>query len=157
MAITLEHKDISKTIIVDTFISELRSASTDSNYYLSDPRSSSRPTDSKFIVSTFPSRKTHYPHVVVKEMNDSGSALDSRHTFYTHDYSIMIEIFSITMTDIYKIRDGVREYILKNKNTLAKDGIQDLKIQSSTSANWKENPKVNKWQIVLAGRVYTHD
>jgi len=157
MSLTLNHKDISKSIIVDTLVSELRSAAGNSSYKLNDPRSDSRPSKSKFIVSTFPTRKTHYPHVVLREMNDTAEPIDNRHTFYRHTYSIMVEIYSITMTDIYKIRDGVREYLLENKNVLAQDGFQDLTIESSTSADWEQNPEVYKWQMVVQGKVYTHD
>lgn len=151
---TVAASNLSTAIVKDLLRDGLRSAASGSDP-LTDPKASSRPGDTKFVLTSFPDRDPFYPHVIVEEAGDTGARPDRREDLHEHVYDVRFTILSESSTDLFQIRDGVRDYIEDNITTFESNGYVDVEIASSGAATWEQDPAVESWELVISGIVYT--
>lgn len=147
----------SKTICRDTIRDGLRAAATDSAQPLDDPEDSGsgRGDGSEFVLTSYPSRNVTYPHVVVREVGDSGGRLDSRSDLWLHDYSVRVELLARSATEAMNLRDGVKAWFQQNVDTLRDAGFVDVGIDSATPMNYEGDASVDALQVTYSGDLYT--
>lgn len=144
----------SRQIVRDTIRDGLRAAATDAGYTLDDPHAGSR-DGSEFVLTSFPDRDTQHPHVVVREVGDSGERRDSRVDLWLHDYQVRAECFGRSATEAMKLRAGVKEWFQVEYETLRDAGFVDVGIDSSTPMEHESQPSVDALQVTYSGDLYT--
>jgi len=154
----------SLTICRDTIRDGLRAAA-DANYgdgygdsysdgYTLDDPLSPR-SDSQFVLTSFPDRRVEYPHIVVREVGDTGDRRDSRADLWLHDYSVRLECFGRSATEAFNLRAGAKEWMQQNYTTLRDAGFVDVGLDSSTPMNWEGDQGITALQVTYSGDLYT--
>lgn len=153
---TIAAANLSEEIIVTQFRDRLRTEAGDGTKDLDDPKSGSRGSgDPSFIVTSFPDDHPFYPHVVVREAGDTGRRPDRRVDIHQHTYLVEALVLAASATNLFSIRDGIRNWFENNIETLGNNGYQDGEIASSTPANWEADLSVETWQLTFTGEVFT--
>lgn len=147
--------DASEVIVVDTIRDGLRAAASGTTYDLTDPEDGNRGDDAPFAVTSRPDRDPHYPHVVALEAGMSGGRLDSRVDLHENQYDVRIEVFARSDTEMYNLRDDVRQWFQANHDTFRDAGWTDVGIASNSPMNWEGDVQLSSWQITYTGTLYT--
>lgn len=156
MVDAFEPQDMSTTVLTTIFRDGLQAAADDVNQPLTDFGKGTRPTKSKFVITTMPSRPVHYPHIVVEEGGVPGGRIDRRASkLMKWDYTVILTIRASTNPHIYKIRDGIRAWIQDNYEAIRLAGFTDIVLPGSGRITWDETPLVKEFVINVRGKVYT--
>lgn len=151
MGTTVPSDSLSKKIVRDLWRDQLQAAST----VIVDPNAATRPPKSPMVVTEFPDRQRHYPHIVVSEAADVSERPDARADVWEHQYTVGLEIHAKASTHLFKLRDQVRGWIESNTATLNQNNFHDAEIVSSVSMSWDATEQVRSWRIAVRGTVYT--
>lgn len=147
--------DASEAIVVDTVRDGLRSAASGATYDLTDPEAGSRGDDAPFVVTSFPDRNVHYPHVVVREVGSSGGRLDSRVDLWENNYDVRAEVYARSSTEMFTLRDDLKAWFQASYEAFRSAGWTDVEQASSTPMNFEGDVQLNTWQITYTGTLYT--
>lgn len=153
MGTTVPSDSLSKKIVVDLWRDQLRAAVTATT--ITDPDAATRPPRSPMVVTEYPDRDRHYPHIVIAEAADVSRRPDIRGDVWLHTYTVAIEIVAKSSTQMFKLRDQVRGWIESNTATLDAANYHDAEIVSSTAMSWDAGEQVRRWRIAVRGTVYT--
>lgn len=140
-------------IVRDTIRDGLRSTATDDATTLDDPHAPRG--DSQFVLTSYPDRNVEYPHVIVREVGDTGDRRDSRVDLWLHNYSVRVELLGRSATEAYMLRGGVKAWFQRNHDALRDAGFVDVGLDSSTPMNWESDPGVTALQVTYTGDLYT--
>jgi hypothetical protein len=146
----------SRKIVRDVIREGLRAASTENygdgygNSY-SDAWTLDDPLDPR----SFPDRNVEYPHIVAREVGDSGERRDSRADLWLHNYTVRLEVYARSATEAFVLRGGVKEWMQRNFDTLRDNGYVDVGLDSSTPMNYEGDPGVEALQVTYTGDLYT--
>lgn len=155
----------SETIVRDTIRDGLRAAALESygggygssysdGFTLDDPLEGSR-NGSQFVLTSYPDRNVEYPHIIVREVGDSGDRRDSRVDLWLHNYTVRVELLGRSATEAFMLRDGVKEWMQREYDVLRDAGFVDVGLDGSTPMNWDGDPNVTALQLTYAGDLYT--
>lgn len=153
MGTTVPSDSLSKKIVVDLWRDQLRAAVTAGK--ITDPDAATRPAKSPMVVTEFPDRARHYPHIVITEAADVSGRPDIRADVWKHEYTVGLEIAAKSSTHLFNLRDQVRGWIESNTATLNQHNFHDAEIVSSTAMSWDAAEQVRRWRIAVRGTVYT--
>ena len=153
MGTTVPSDSLSTSIVVDLWRDNLRAAVTATT--ITDPDAATRPPKSPMVVTEYPDRARHHPHIVITEAADVSRRPDIRGDVWLHTYTVGIEIAAKTSTQMFKLRDQVRGWIESNTATLNAANFHDAEIVSSTAMSWDAAEQVRRWRIAVRGTVYT--
>lgn len=151
----LDTDKVSKTVVRDEIRDGLRTAAGDSNRPLTDPKSGSRPSNAEFVLTSHPDRDAFYPLIIVGEDDDSAEKPDQRATLFLHDYVISITIKAESSTNLFKIRDQVKNWLFQEWENLGEAGIQELEVISSSPEPFNEDARVQHWKLRVGADVYS--
>jgi len=143
----------SETIVRDTIRDGLRSAATDETATLDDPNAPR--DDSQFVLTSYPDRRVEYPHIVVREVGDSGERRDSRTDLWLHNYTVRVELLGRSATEAMNMRAGVKAWFQRNYAALRDAGFVDVALDGSTPMNWEGDQSVSALQVTYTGDLYT--
>lgn len=152
MGTTVPSDALSETIIRDLWRDHLRAATST----IVDPNAATRPPKSPMVITEFPDRSIHYPHIVISEAADVSRRPDIRGDLWLHQYTVGIDIYAKTSTHLFRLRDQVRGWIESNTAALNAANFHDAEVVSSVSASWDAGEQVRRWRIAVRGTVYTH-
>lgn len=97
-----------------------------------------------------------YPHVVISEQGDSADRPDPARELSQHDFAVDIEIHGTTTTQMFNLRDTIRGWFLRNRESLEDDaGFAEPSLDGNT-ADWDPTSRTSTYQLTLEGLVHTH-
>lgn len=131
----------------------LEAAAASGDYSLDDP-ATSRPTGSKFILTSYPTRAVQYPYVVIEMMSTSGGRIDKRETLFQYDVTIRFLVRGKTKTHCHNIINGIAEVIHEDWRDFAESGLSELKITGSSSVLWDSTTKIYTRTLTIQGLVF---
>jgi len=153
MGTTVPSNSLSGSIIVALWRDQLRAAVAARE--IIDPSAATRPAKSPMVVTEFPDRNRHYPHIVVSELADVSGRPDIRADLWEHQYTVGLEIHAKTSTHVFRLRDQVRGWIESHTALFNAMNFHDAEIVSTTSMSWDPTDQVRSWRIAVRGTVYT--
>lgn len=151
----LDTSNLSTKVIRDKIRDGLRTAAGDAGRPLTDPKSGSRPSNTEFVLTSHPDRDAYYPHIIVEEADDSADKPDQRATLFLHDYVIDVTIKAESSTNLFKIRDQVKNWFFQEWVNLGEAGIQEVEIISSSPEPFNEDARVEHWKLRVGCNVYS--
>lgn len=151
----IEVAKLSETVILTLIRDKMRDDILDPTIPLNDPKSQVRGDRAPMIMTSYPTVGVFYPHVVLEEFNQSGGRLDSRVDLFQTDFSVKISILADTNTELYRLKDQVRDWIQRNLTYLNRQGFAEVRIASTTPTNFDEDATVKSFEIIIVGQVYS--
>ena len=157
MSIAFYPEDLSNEIIVKIFRNGLLAAAVSGSFALTDPSASKRVgTNSKFVVTSFPTRKVIYPVIVVRETSAPGFRPDSHHSkLMEWPYQVGITIRAETSTQLFPLTNAVRQWIQKKWDDIKNQGFYDMEVQASGDITWDTTSLVKEFTMYVNGIVFT--
>jgi len=155
MGTVIAPETMSTTIIIDIFRDGLIADAANPLTPLEDFGADSRPSKSKFVVTSFPKRGVYYPLIVVSEQSAPGGRIDRRADLQEYDYSVKVEIFAQTNTHLYKMRDAIRAWYQNNYEAIQTAGFTDPSVGTPVPTSWDSTAEIKSMYIPFTGKVYT--
>ena len=152
----LDNSTISKDIVKDLLAQGLQDHADADGTALTDPKA---PRDNKtapLVLTSWPDQGLLYPHIVVQEANIESTNFDNRHELWEHDVQVLFTITAEQDTQKFMLKDAVRGWILSSQQGELKDGgFSDGQINSTSNADWENDPEATSVQITASGTVYS--
>lgn len=156
MVIAFKPEEMSTEVVVEIFKKGLAEAAAGSIFALEDPIKNTRRDKSRFVVTSIPNTDVEYPHIVVEENDVTGGRLDTRQSkLMAFKFQLLITIRAVTNTQIFPIKDGVREWLQKDWEAIKDAGFADLTIQGQGKITWDPTSQVKEFRMIVNGNVYT--
>jgi len=124
---------------------------------LTDPNAAKRSAagGAPFIMTSFPSKRTYYPHVIVEESVDTGSRIDRRQSIHEHRFGVNLDIVAESSTHVKVIRDQVRHWFEDNIAALQDAGWHDVDFTGSVSPSWDTGSSIHSIRLSIEGTLYS--
>lgn len=152
-------EDLSTEIIQNQFRTPLQNAA-DGTDPLTDPLAGDRdPNDNTippFVLPSFPDQDPLYPHIIVSEAGYNSEHPDARADFTEGEYDVQLKVLARSTTQLNKINDGVRKWVVDRFDTLNDNGFNNPRIVGGGDVPSRDSdPKVQAKATVVRGEVYT--
>jgi len=99
---------------------------------ITDPKQATRPSDSRFITTAYPSRSVFLPHIIVYQVGGNLIRLGVPNLLFTYSVVYTIDVLSKSMKECDELTDSVIKTLKDNANTLRDVGLYNMKIESIT-------------------------
>lgn len=149
---TLDPDGYSREIIQDTVRPGIEDYL---NAEFTDPQTRTGKTPPLVVTDLPDGGRVTFPHVVVSEQSDGAEKLDPARPMTQHDFAVEVEIHGRSTTEMFNLRDLVRGWFLRNRETLRDAGYADIDIDGN-SADWDSTSKTSSWQMTVTGLLHTH-
>lgn len=134
---------------------QLQTAAASGSYSLSDPNSSTRPSNSRFILTSYPSRPNRYPYVVIEVLSASGGRIDKRQTLFEETITIRFSVRGKIKTHCHNIINGISEVMKRDWQTLAESGLNEIEITGASNVTWDTGNKIYGRTMTIQCIVYS--
>lgn len=124
--------------------------------YASKSHRTNRPSDKDYILTAWPDQDPFYPLIIVSEGPNTGGHISSPPRGLDRiDYDVELMLHDQLKTDLYKLRDEVRDWVRKNRVNLAENhGFNDASIQSGPQPALSDRGRVYQYSVTVNGEVY---
>lgn len=125
---------------------------------ITDPISSTRPAQEKFIMTSYPTRPTRFPIITIKDVNSFDlNAMGFQSETMMHYIDIEIRCWGNTIAQRDTMADDVWETLRTNQigitGTFQANGLYDFKLLSNVNVDEADGPKQdNVIEIIVRRR-----
>lgn len=154
---TVDKETISEDIVRNLMAIELQAYADDGTTTLEDPKASDRGSgDAPFVMTSYPTATTAlYPHVIVREASFTSAPFGRPSTVWEADMVVDFDIEATTDTEKFKIKDGVRAFVIDSEDDEFRDaGFQEASIDSTSPTGWDETSETRGMSVSVSGIVY---
>ena len=133
----------------------LKAAAGSGSYSLTDPEAANRPTNSQFILCSYPTRPAKYPYIVIEVLTSSGGRVDIRESLFKYQVTVRFLVRAKVKTHCHNIINGINEALERNWLSTSESGFSDVRMTGSSQIVWVPGTKIYARTLTVQGLVYS--